>query len=693
MFPEIPADLSALSIEELQALQAQIVAWAQANATGEPTTEALAAMGSVADGHARVVAELAARAAATPPEAPPAAAPVLTLAEMAAAIVAAVPTPAPAAPAPPAGQAAAETPPAAAVPTLTAEQFTAGISAAVTAAVQAVMPAPAELIELTAAGDALQAPPLGRIQGGPASPVATVTPIRPDVTITASADIPGFPLGAPLEGLFGVGQAIIARREQIGQVPLSSAPEKIIVARVASGMPADRILEVGNPAGNQSKIANASPLLNPGLVASGGSCVPVQPYYSLMVQSGAMRPVRDALLGFGVDSTRGGVKVLQPPNISSPGTVTRTVTDGVTTNTSTTVTSATGAFVGPGQGGVGGDVGALISGAGIPAGAYIVVVNSATSVTISAAATATATGVTLTIVRQGAVSYITNAVDAAALNGTTAQQIAALKNCIHVECPTPLDVQVAAVSYCLEFGNFTTRAFPEQMPAWLQLTLAIWARVAETKLLDRMSATSTQITATGIVGALRSLVTQQIKAAAYFRNRNRLDDSVTLRVLMPRWVLDLGAVDLILGSGYDSAYLTQARQFVTTAFAEANLVPSYYIDSGTGKGQLFAPGGVQGAKHGAAALVAFPGTVVWYMYPEGSYMFLDGGFLDFGMWRDSGLNSANNYRLMAETFEELAPMGYEMLEVTSTVVANGTFAGPAYGSTTLGSPVAIPATF
>ena len=683
MPPQVPADLSGLSIEELQALIDELVRWAQAAATGEATNEAIAAMSGVAADHSRVVTEMNARAAAAPLPPTP------SLADLAASIVANVPA-APAAPAP-SGQAAAQDPPAPAPATPPAAAFTVEqLTAAVTAAVQAALPATPANGNITAGGE-LPVPSLGDIAGTQAPPT-TLAPIRPVTAMVAAADIPGVPLGTEFPDFYALGQAIIARREAIGEVHPSAPAEKIVIARVASGLPAERVLDIGNPGENQRKIAAASPLLN-GLPASGGSCVPVQPYYNLMVQSGAHRPVRDSLLGFGVNATRGGVKVPVSPTISSPGTQTRTVTDGVTTNASTTVTSATAAFVGPGQGGVGGDVGASISGTGIPAGAYIVAVNSATSVTISAAATATASGVTLTIVRQGAVSYITNAADTAALGGTLAQQVAALKNCIHVECPTWNDVQVAAISYCLEFGNFTTRAFPEQMPAWLQLTLAIWARVAETKLLDRMSAASTQITVTGIVGALRSLVTQQIKAAAYFRNRNRLSEDVTLRVLMPRWVLDLGVCDLVLGSGYDAQFLAQARSLVAQAFAEANLVPSYYVDSGTGKGQLFAPGGVQGAKHANGALVNFPSTVVWYMFPEGSFLFLDGGFLDFGMWRDSGLNSANNYRLMAETFEELAPTGYEMLEVTSTVVANGTFAGPAYGSTTVSSPVAIPTAF
>ncbi len=69
---------------------------------------------------------------------------------------------------------------------------------------------------------------------------------------------------------------------------------------------------------------------------------------------------------------------------------TRTVADGSTTSTSTTLGSASALFT-PG------DEGAAVSGSGIPASTTIVSVQSSTSATMSAAATATATGVSVTI--------------------------------------------------------------------------------------------------------------------------------------------------------------------------------------------------------------------------------------------------------------------------------------------------------
>lgn len=71
--------------------------------------------------------------------------------------------------------------------------------------------------------------------------------------------------------------------------------------------------------------------------------------------------------------------------IRPPG---RTVTDGVTTNLSPIVTSATAAFTSD-------DVGKLVIGNGIPASTTILSRQSATQVTLSANATATASGVSL----------------------------------------------------------------------------------------------------------------------------------------------------------------------------------------------------------------------------------------------------------------------------------------------------------
>jgi uncharacterized phage protein gp47/JayE len=74
-------------------------------------------------------------------------------------------------------------------------------------------------------------------------------------------------------------------------------------------------------------------------------------------------------------------------DLYAPG---RVLTDAATTNTDATVTSATGAFTDA-------DIGRSVTGTGIPGGATIASVNSATSIELSAAATATAAGVMLSL--------------------------------------------------------------------------------------------------------------------------------------------------------------------------------------------------------------------------------------------------------------------------------------------------------
>jgi hypothetical protein len=69
-----------------------------------------------------------------------------------------------------------------------------------------------------------------------------------------------------------------------------------------------------------------------------------------------------------------------------------TVADGVTTNGSKTITSATAAFTFS-------DIGMAISGTGIPAGATVAGVTNATTATLSANATADGTGITFTMSR------------------------------------------------------------------------------------------------------------------------------------------------------------------------------------------------------------------------------------------------------------------------------------------------------
>lgn len=240
------------------------------------------------------------------------------------------------------------------------------------------------------------------------------------------------------------------------------------------------------------------------------------------------------------------------------------------------------------------------------------------------------------------------------------------KSCQVIDCPPFTETDVQVLYHCLKFGNLGARTFPERVAQWNSLVLAAHARLAERTLLTNIDAASTQVTAASLgLGASADLLSEIMVAAAGMRSRHRMATDAVLRVLLPQWVLNLVVSD-VYRSQFGRWDMTPDK-FVGL-LRDANVEPSFYIDSASGKGQEF---GIQTA----GALLPFPSTVTWYLFPEGAFLFLDGGVLELGLVRDSVLNSTNDFEIFGESFENVAFIGVESLSVTSTVCDNGITAG------------------
>ena len=403
------------------------------------------------------------------------------------------------------------------------------------------------------------------------------TAARPRIQVVSEGV--GRAIGTEMPSMRDVAAALLAKRRAFSAVP-EGVSEDVPVVRVLGAYPSDRILG-DDPVRNWEQV-NAV-IGEEALVASGGLCAPVQPYYDLDLVSEAMRPVRDALPSF--NATRGGIRFMTPPKLSA-----------VTT----------------------------------------------------------------------AIGYITAAQDLA--GGTSAT-----KTSQTIPCPAQTEVDVAIIYRQLKFGNLGARTFPEQVENFLGLAQAAWARLAETKIIDGIAAASTATTAGAVAGAASTLAGQIITAAAGMRSRHRMSRNRTLRVLIPDWAVDLLDVDLARAQ-FDR--LEHRSSDVLSLLRDKNIVVSTFVDGETSSTQVF---GTQAA----SALLGFPSTVIWYIFPEGSFVYLDGGTLDLGVVRDSTLNTTNDFSIFAEGFENVAFLGVESLKVTSTVTANGSVMGP----TTATSPV------
>lgn len=397
---------------------------------------------------------------------------------------------------------------------------------------------------------------------------------EPKAHLLATSGVPGFASGQVLDK-DDLRNAMIEAYSS----PSNQGRQKRVVARADYKhlFPDDRIMTQGMTASALRDLIEN--VVGPeALLASGGLCAPVTPYYNLMTVATAARPVRDSLPSF--QAVRGGLQFGAPLHMSD-----------------------------------------IAAGVGIK----------------------------------------TEAEDAA--GGTFAE-----KDCIFVPCPDFSTVNLNMIYRCLQFGNLNSRAFPEMVNQAIELAMAYHARIAEASLLDYIAANSTHTTQAVQYGATSTLIDALLYAAAGIRSRQRMSIDARFRVLLPAWARELLATDVVN---------SQFMRFdikpgdVDGLLRSYGVEPTWYLDSATGAGQIFT------AQTPAAALQDFPNHLFAYLFPEGSFLFLDGGTLDLGVVRDSTLNSTNDFEVFAETFEAAAYIGVESLQIDATICPNGAVGAPA----------------
>lgn len=252
----------------------------------------------------------------------------------------------------------------------------------------------------------------------------------------------------------------------------------------------------------------------------------------------------------------------------------------------------------------------------------------------------------------GAVGVWTEANDIAAAAGTP------VKNSLTVAGAVEQTEMTYAVTLQLKFGNLMSRAYPELISRHNELALIQHARLGEQTLLSKIGAKSTAVTTATVLGFARDFLVQIKRAAAAYRSRHRIDPGTQLKAIIPSWVYDAMAADLTMNMPGDQN-LGASRGDLDSYLALSNVTLTASIDQNTFGAQ------------GAGALLDFPASFTWYLFSEGSFVFLDGGVLDIGIIRDSGLVGTNDYKMFTETFEGLAFVGIESLAITSTISVNG----------------------
>jgi len=268
-----------------------------------------------------------------------------------------------------------------------------------------------------------------------------------------------------------------------------------------------------------------------------------------------------------------------------------------------------------------------------------------------------------TVTNDGAVGVWPEATDASPGNNTKALAT--------FTCRPVVEVLVDAITSRVRLGNFQARYFPEQVEEYLATAMGVHARAAEGRLLASISTGSIKTT-TGfnVVGASRELLAIVDRAAAAQRFRHRTEREMPLRLIVPEWVDDLIRADLARSMPGDSSdakeRLAVADREIDQWFATRaiNLTRALDAATGTTTSQNFGP-------QNAGLLLPWPSKVQMWLFPEGSWLFLDGATLDLGFIRDSSLNRTNDTETFFESFEAVAFVGHESLEIVADVCPSG----------------------
>ena len=273
---------------------------------------------------------------------------------------------------------------------------------------------------------------------------------------------------------------------------------------------------------------------------------------------------------------------------------------------------------------------------------------------------------------------------------TDASPAGATKPVYQVACSNEELVYVNAIPTRVGFGNMQGRFAPEQIAANTDAAIAVAAREAELELLTLMLNSSKQVVPQQYLGAARDLLASVDLLIAQYRYSHRIPRTAAFTVVFPDWAKDLIRADILREVAHDNAGAVTAwavsDEEIEAYFAARNVNVIWTLDGvkagtyGTGGtallNQFFGLMGTN-APEPQWPNQSSDGTVqvVWQLYPEGSFQFLDGGRLDLGVVRDSTLDATNDYETFVETFEGVAFRGLESYQVQQPVKPTGGSAG------------------
>lgn len=233
--------------------------------------------------------------------------------------------------------------------------------------------------------------------------------------------------------------------------------------------------------------------------------------------------------------------------------------------------------------------------------------------------------------------------------------------CAVIPCGTPENYDLYGVYRCVTVKYLHNLTHPELVAAYLNKSGALWARLADSSLLDAMLASNNAVDVTedltgdAPLGANFRLLDFLVHAVGVYREQERYD-SVEMEAWLPRHVQVLLIRDWLARTHAD---VRNPRDMLisvadlNSALAEAGAMVHWTLDVASSWESI----GTQGA----GALEAIPTTIDGLLAPRGNFRRLDEGTLTVGVtnrvpW-DKDDMKRNQFTMFWETFEGIIDMG------------------------------------
>lgn len=242
------------------------------------------------------------------------------------------------------------------------------------------------------------------------------------------------------------------------------------------------------------------------------------------------------------------------------------------------------------------------------------------------------------------------------------------KPCPALTCEEEITEQVDAVVKCVTVGNFQAKFSPEWWAANLEVLAAAHDREAEQKALTEIYAASSSIGTVSEGSTLWSFI-QMLRNVVSADRSARRNWSGRYTAIADAYGRDqiLNQLAANLGSGVDIRQsLLEASSILDGAIMDAGISNMIWTYDGTYTGSTHRIIG----NHSQSGHLP-PTDFGVHIFPEESFLFLDGGTLDLGTEiTDSELNSTNDRQAFAETFEKVLFRGCSAFRGVVTIDAS-----------------------